>query len=294
MGFNLYFLTISNPFMSNEIKFKITLIVFFLLASFTIKAQENRRVFKFNVGDEFQREILVNSNSALQRGDQTLEISSVSSLSKSYIVKSSSPTATNLVVKINKMDNLINSLGKQLYYNSEQKIDSSSTIQKALAYMVNKPADVTIDQYGDVVSSNVYKSEFATDTLVAFAGVTPEVFEKGVLLGLFADLTYNTNLKKGFNWTDSVTINKQKLNTKFWVEDVNDKITIVKFSTTIVSPMINSNSNGTYVVENATGLIRERLIYSVSTGYQSSAGGILYAVSRSTSISEKTQKKGAK
>jgi hypothetical protein len=279
MGYSLYFLTISRQFMSNEIKFKISLIVFFLLSSFVIKAQDNRRVFKLNVGDEFQR------------GDQTLEISSVSSLSKSYIVKSSTPTATNIVVKINKMDNLINSLGKQLYYNSAQKIDSSSSIQKALAYMVNRPADVTIDKYGDVISSNVYKSEFATDTLVAFAGVTPEVFEKGVLLGLFADLTYNANLKKGFAWTDSVTINKQKLNSKFWIEDVNENITIIKFSTEIVSQMLNSNSNGTYVVENATGLIRERLIYSVSTGYQSSAGGILYAVSRSTSISEKTQKK---
>lgn len=276
--------------MSNEIKFKLTLVVFFLLTNLATKAQENRRVIKLNVGDEFQREILVNSNSALQRGDQTLEISSVSSLSKSYIVKSSSPTASNIMVKINKMDNLINSLGKQLYYNSEQKLDSTSHIQKALAYMVNKPADVTIDKYGVVLSSNVYKSEFATDTLVAFAGVAPEIFEKGVLLGLFADLTYSTNLKKGFSWTDSVTINRQKLNTKFWIEDVNDKTSVIKFSTSIVSPMINSNSNGTYVVENATGLIRERLIYSVSTGYQSSAGGVLYAVSRSTSISEKTKK----
>ena len=161
---------------------------------------------------------------------------------------------------------------------------------RALAYMINKPADVTIDKYGTILSSNVYKSEFATDTLVAFAGIAPEIFEKGVLLGLFADLTYKTNLKKGFSWTDSVTINKQKLDTKFWVEDVNDKTTIIKFSTNIVSPMLNSNSNGTYVVENATGLIRERLIYSPSTGYQQSAGGVLYAVSRSTSISEKTKK----
>lgn len=280
--------------MSNEIKFKITLIAFFLLAGFTIKAQDNKRVFKFNVGDEFQREILTNSNSAIQRGDQTLEIASVSSLSKSYIVKSTSPTSTNMVVKINKMDNLVNSLGKQLYYNSEQKLDTTSYIQKALAFMVNKPVDVTINQYGEVVSSVVYKSEFATDTLVAFAGVNPEIFEKGVLLGLFADLTYTSNLKKGFTWTDSVTINKQRLNTKFWIEDANEKNTIVKFSSTIVSSMVNSNSNGTYVVENATGLIRERLIYSVSTGYQTSAGGILYAVSRSTSISEKTQKKTTK
>lgn len=276
--------------MNNDIKFKLTLIAFFLFVSITINAQENKRIFKLNVGDEFQREILINSNSSLQRGDQVLDISSVSSLSKSYVVKSSSPTATNLVVKINKMDNLINSLGKQLYYNSAEKIDSTSHIQKALAYMVNKPVDVTIDKYGSVVSSNVYKSEFATDTLVAFAGVMPEIFEKGVLLSLFADVTYSKNLKKDFTWTDSVMINSQKLNTKFWVEDINEQTTIIKFSTSIVSKMVNSNSNGTYVVENATGLIRERLIYSVSTGYQMSAGGVLYAVSRSSSISEKTKK----
>ena len=54
--------------------------------------------------------------------------------------------------------------------------------------------------------------------------------------------------------------------------------------------MLNSNSNGTYVVDNGTGLIREKLIYSLSTGYQTSAGGVLYAVSRSTSISEKIKK----
>lgn len=278
--------------MNNEIKFKekIILMLLLLLVNFAAEAQENRRSFSLKVGDEFEREILVNSNSSLQRGEQTLEIGSISTLIKSYVVKSSSPNATNFNISIKKMDNLINAFGKQLYYNSNQKIDSTSNIQKALAYMVNKPVDVSVDKYGVVVSSNFYKSEFATDTLVAFAGVTPEIFEKGVLLNIFADLTYKPSLKKNFTWTDSVTINNQKLNSKFWIEDIDEKITIIKFSTTIISQMLNSNSNGTYVVENATGLIREKLIYSLSTGYQVSAGGVLYAVSRSTSISEKIKK----
>lgn len=278
--------------MNNETKFKLKIILILLLLfiNFAAEAQQNRRVFSLKLGDEFEREILINSNSSLQRGDQVLEIGSISSLTKSYVVKSSSPTATNFNVKIKKMDNLINALDKQLYYNSNQKIDSTSNIQKALAYMVNKPVDVTIDKYGVVVASNIYKSEYATDTLVAFAGVTPEIFEKGVLLSIFADLTYNPSLKKDFTWTDSVTINNQKLNSKFWIEDINEKITIVKFNTSIISQMLNTNSNGTYVVDNVTGLIREKLIYSVSTGYQVSAGGVLYAVSRSTSISEKIKK----
>jgi hypothetical protein len=278
--------------MNNETKFKLKIILILLLLfiNFAAEAQQNRRVFSLKLGDEFEREILINSNSSLQRGDQVLEIGSISSLTKSYVVKSSSPTATNFNVKIKKMDNLINALDKQLYYNSNQKIDSTSNIQKALAYMVNKPVDVTIDKYGVVVASNIYKSEYATDTLVAFAGVTPEIFEKGVLLSIFADLTYSPSLKKDFTWTDSVTINNQKLNSKFWIEDINEKVTIIKFSTSIISQMLNSNSNGTYVVDNGTGLIREKLIYSLSTGYQTSAGGVLYAVSRSTSISEKIKK----
>lgn len=278
--------------MNNETKFKLKIILILLLlfVNFAAEAQQNRRVFSLKLGDEFEREILINSNSSLQRGDQVLEIGSISSLTKSYVVKSSSPNATNFNVKIKKMDNLINALDKQLYYNSNQKIDSTSNIQKALAYMVNKPVDVTIDKYGVVVASNIYKSEYATDTLVAFAGVTPEIFEKGVLLSIFADLTYSPSLKKDFTWTDSVTINSQKLNSKFWIEDINEKVSIIKFNTSIVSQMLNTNSNGTYVVDNMTGLIREKLIYSVSTGYQVSAGGVLYAVSRSTSISEKIKK----
>ena len=177
-------------FMKKEIIFKLKkiLIVLFLFVSFTTKAQENRRVFSLKLGDEFEREMLISSNSSLQRGDQVLEVNSVSSLTKSYVVKSNSLSTTSFNVKIKKMDNLINALDKQMYYNSNQKIDSSSFIQKALAYMLNKPVDIILDKYGVVISSNLYKSNFATDTLLAFAGIPPEIFEKGVLLNLFADL----------------------------------------------------------------------------------------------------------
>ena len=275
--------------MNKTIKFNL-IILLVLLSGFISKAQESKRIFSFKSGDEFQRETLINSNSSLQRGDQTLEVASVSSMTKTYTVNSTSPTSTNFTVKFNKMDNLIDAMDKQLYYSSDQKIDSTSSIQKALSYMVNKPVEVTIDKYGIVTSSNLYKSEFATDTLVAFAGIAPEIFEKGVLLNLFADYNYSNTIEKGFTWTDSVNINKQKLNTKFWIEDINEQFTIVKFSTKIITQMVNSNSNGTYIVDNASGLIIERLIYTLSTGYQVSAGGVIYAVSRSSSISERIKK----
>ncbi len=275
---------------NSKINIKLPILFWLLLISFNIKAQDQRRVFAFNLGDEFQKETLISSNSSLQRGNQTLEISSVSSMTKSYVVNSTSSNATSISVKIKSMDNLVNTVGNQLFYSSSQKLDTTSAIQKALAHMINKPIDISVDKNGVILSADQYKAEIATDTLVSFVGITPEVFEKGILLSLFADLSYSNNLKKGLTWSESVEINKQKLNTKFWIEDTNDISTVIKFSSVIVSQMTNSNSNGTYIVDNASGLIKEKLIYSLSNGYQLSTGGTIYAVSRSTSISELTKK----
>lgn len=268
--------------------FRTTCLILSLLIAFTAKAQE-RRVFTLKQGDEFQREILASSRSVIQRGKQTLDVSAVSSLTKSYVVSTASPNGNVFDVKINKMDNVIDALGKRINFSSETKRDSSSSINNALYYMLNKPVSVNVDKNGVIVASNMYTSEMASDTLVAFAGIEPEVFERGTLLSLFADVTYSPNLKKGVKWADSVQINGQTLHTTFTVEDVNERNTIVKFSSSIISTMTNSNSNGTFIIDNKTGLIVEKLIYTVSMGYQLSAGKTIYAVSRSTSISEKVK-----
>ncbi|MBB2145707.1 hypothetical protein GM921_09435 [Pedobacter sp. LMG 31464] len=277
--------------MYNDIKLtlKITLLFSFILLSFTSKAQEKHRVFNFKIGNEFQREVLSNSKAVVQRGNQTLTVNTTSSLTKLYKVTTADDKGYGLNVTIKKMDNLIDALGKQFHYNSEVKGDSTSKIEKALNFMLNKPVDIAIDKYGVLLSSTEYKSELATDTLISFAGIQMETFEKGALLGLLADMNINSTYKKGYAWTDSVQINKQKLVTKFWIEDINEKNTIIKFSSSIFTTLLNSNSNGTYVLDNATGIIAEKLVYTVSTGYQVSSGGISYAVSRSTSLSEKNK-----
>ncbi|MFD0939211.1 DUF6263 family protein [Pedobacter boryungensis] len=277
--------------MNNDNKsiLKIATFLLFLLMSFTLQAQEKHRVFTLKVGNEFQKEILSNSKAVVQRGNQTLNVNTTSSLTKLYKVTAATDKGYDLNVSIQKMDNLIDALDKQFHYNSDVKGDSSSRIEKALNFMLNKPVNVSIDKYGVILSSTEYKSELATDTLVSFAGIQMEAFEKGTLLGLLADINVNNNFKKGYTWTDSVQINKQKLVTKFWIEDINQKNTVIKFSSSIVTRLLNSNSNGTYILDNSTGLIAEKLVYTVSTGYQISTGGVAYAVSRSTSLSEKSR-----
>ncbi|MES2651243.1 MAG: hypothetical protein V4663_05855 [Bacteroidota bacterium] len=269
---------------------KAAVLLLLILMNFAATAQEGHRVFKFKLGEEYQTEILTNSRAIVQRGKQTLNINTVSTATKTYTTTLASERGFTFNVKIKNMQNEIDAMGKKLYHSSDVKSDSSSLILRALDFMLNKPVDVQVNKYGVIQSYTDYKAEMATDTLVAFAGLQPEAFEKGTLLSIIADFTYNPRIKKNFSWGDSVEIDKQRLITKFWVEDITEKTSIIKFTSSITTKLLNTNQNGTYVIDNATGVIQEKILYSISTGYQISAGGIVYAVSRSTSVSEKTKR----
>lgn len=261
-----------------------------ILISCAATAQEGHRVFNFKPGEEYQTEILTNSKAVVQRGKQTLNVNTVSTATKSFTATLASERGFTFNVKIKKMQNEIDAMGKKLFHSSEMKSDSTSVILKALDFMLNKPVDVQINKYGVIQSFTDYKAEMGTDTLVAFAGLQPEAFEKGTLISFIADFTYNPGIKKNFSWGDSIEIDKQRLVSKFWVEDITEKTSIIKFTSAITTKLLNSNQNGTYVIDNATGIIQEKILYTISTGYQISAGGVVYAVSRSTSVSEKTKR----
>lgn len=261
-----------------------------LLMGISLQAQEGHRTFVFKQGEEYQTEMLTNSNAVVKRGKQTLNISSVTSATKSYKVVSATDKGYDFTMQIKKMDNVIESLGQKMHYNSETTFDSTSTILKALDFMMKKPINLAINKYGIIQSSTDYKAEMATDTLVSFAGLHPEIFEKQTLFTMLADITYNKMLTKGYSWRDSVVFNKEKLETKFVIEEITENNTVVKFTSSITGKLVNSNTNGTYVINNDTGLITEKLLYTISIGYEISAGNVVYAVSRSTSTAERTKK----
>ncbi len=269
---------------------KAALLLLFILINFVASAQDGHRVFAFKPGEEYQTEILTNSKAVVQRGKQTLNVNTVSTATKSFTATLANDRGFTFNVKIKTMRNEIDAMGKKLIHSSDLKSDSSSVILRALDFMLNKPVDVQINKYGIIQSFTDYKAEMATDTLVAFAGLQPEAFERGTLLSIVADFTYNPGIKKNFSWGDSIEIDKQRLVTRFWVEDITAKTSIIKFTSSISTKLLNSNQNGTYVIDNASGIIQEKILYTISTGYQISAGGVVYAVSRSTSVSEKTKR----
>jgi hypothetical protein len=255
-----------------------------------VTAQTYNRVFEYKKGDVFQSEVITTSNSMIKRGKQILNVSSTNNIVKSHTIKEADNQGYKLAVKIDKMNASIDANKVRTSFNSEKTNDTTSNILKGLYFVVNKPIEITINKNGVIQNFEEYKLEMASDTLVSFAGIQPEIFKKSSLINFFADFTYYKNLKKGYSWSDSLTVGDEKTNTRFLIDYVDEKVTILNFFKTSTTSMLNTNSNGTYVIDNTTGLILEKYVYVIAVGFQLSAGKTMYAVSRTTSIVEKTKK----
>ena len=258
-----------------------------------VNAQIVKRSFYFSPGQEFIKETQIKSTGVVQRGKQILNIVTNSTVNKSFKVTDSTAAGYTLAVNIEEMDNVIKMLGDSLHYNSKKPIDNTSSIQKALKYMVDKPVELHIDLNGIILSAIDPTEVLATDTLLAFAGIQPEFFEKDKLFSLVGDFINLSGLSKGYTWSDSTVIDDQRISTDYLIYDLSEKTTIVKLTNKSVGKMLNSTSNATYVVDNASGIIFEKIIYTNSVGFRV-ANRLLYGVSRSSSIVERlSQRKTA-
>lgn len=260
------------------------LVVFFVLCSCICKAQSVQRIFSFDSGVEFQKETFLSSTFVIQRGGQKLNIKSTSTVNKIYKINEVNDDAYTFDVTIPKMDVKIIALGNELHYNSEKAIDTTSRIENALKFMVGKTNTVLVNRKGIILSDNDYSTSLANDTLLSFAGIQGESFIKGKQFVLIPNFV-NKPLGVGFKWTDTSTVNNQKLKTNFWIDNITDKNTIIKFTSTAKGVSINSNTNGTYVLDNNSGVLVQRIVQSISTGYII-LGQEVYAITRRINLSE--------
>lgn len=265
-------------------KRSIVLTTLLLIGGYICSAQPVKRVYKFSPGDEFEKQSILKSTSNIQRGNQRLTVSSSSNITKLYKV-TGVDTATKFDVTIKKMDNIISALGQLLHFDSEKSIDSTSKIQKSLSSMLNKPVTVAINKYGKIMSSDESALQSINDSLIVFAGIQAEPFTKETQFNLTPNFTVSERLKPGYTWMDTVKTEQQKMITRFWIDDVTYDNTIVKFQSKLTGIYSNSNATGTYVLDNYSGIVIQRLVQSISNGYQM-LNSLVYITSRSISLSE--------
>lgn len=238
----------------------------------------------FKKGDEFQRQVLTRSNCVLQRGSQTLHVSSFSTLIKTYKVTDVTDKGAYVVITTDKLVDTVNAMDQNLVYNSAKPADPNSFIQVGLQKMINNQAVVSVNKKGEVLS--IRRPSTVNDTLLSFTGIQPENLTPGTTLQFMVNFSVNPSMKKGYAWTNTANSSE----TVYTVYAVNALTTTLTYKTSVLGDNLNSRINGSILINNNTGVILKRSSQSVSTGYEM-VNGIVYTATRRTATVEVNIKK---
>jgi len=260
---------------------KLKYIIIILLAFISSVACSQVR---FKKGDEFQRQVLTKSNCVLQRGGQTLHVSSFSIVIKTYKVTDVSEKGVYFTITTDKLIDTINAMDQNLVYNSGKPVDPNSAIQAGLQKIVNTQSIVLVNNKGEILSLKAHTA--VNDTLLSFTGIQPEYLLPGATLQFIADFPVNPAFKKGYSWTNSTP----SKTTNYTVYDISGRTTTITHKTSILGGNLNSRINGSMLIDNFSGVILKRYSQSVSAGYEI-VNGIVYTATRRTAVTEVNIKK---
>jgi len=254
--------------------------VLLLLAAFC-RAQETSpyREFNFKKGDEYQRLVAVKSNCILQRGNQKINISTYSAVTKTYKVNDVNGKKYQFSISINKILDTVNALGQKVVFNSENTPDPNSDIQMNLLHLIGQAAVVSVNDRSEVLT--IHKPARLDDTLLSFTGIQPEVYATGKALEIFSNRVTGPFIKAGYTWTNHTSSTE----TTYTVKVVNGLTTTITYTSSILGADVNSRINGVLLIENESGLILKKATQSVSTGYKI-VNGIVYTTTRRSATSE--------
>ncbi|MBB5396721.1 hypothetical protein [Mucilaginibacter sp. AK015] len=239
---------------------------------------------RFKKGDEFQRQVLTRSNCVMQRGGQSLHVSSSSIVAKTYKVTDASENGATMIITTDKLTDTINAMDQTMIYHSEKPADPASDIQVNLQKIAKTSPTITVNNKGEIF--NVKRAATVNDTLLSFTGLQLERLVPGAMLQFMANFAVNPSLKKGYSWTD----NTPSKTTTYTVYAVNGRTITITYKTSILGQNLNSRINGSILIDNNTGIILKRYSQSVSTGYEI-VNGIVYTATRRTAVTEVNLKK---
>jgi hypothetical protein len=264
-----------------DIKTALTALLLFIACS----GNAQRREFSFKQGDEYNKTTYINAVSTLQRGSQTVNINTTSSISKSYKITGVTGTGFVLTVTTKRITDTLDAFNKKLEYNSDKPADTSSYIQMALQSLVGKSVTLTIDKNGIITDVNDPDERYATDTLLLFAGLKQDQFTTGTRLNLVAD--NSATLKTDTSWISNTSSGNEKVSTNYVANQSAqpDKYTNLMLSSTSSSPEQNSNTNGALVVDNFSGVVLVASLKTATLSYKF-VNDATYSLSRRTEVLE--------
>ncbi|AYL98830.1 DUF6263 family protein [Mucilaginibacter celer] len=268
------------------IRFNIIMaFVLALLCTATIgKAQST-----FKQGDVYSKTTRIHASGVLQRGNQQFNINTASSISKTYKVTGLTGNGVILTVTTTHIADTVDAFNKRQVYDSAKPADTSSFIQMALQSLVGKVVTLSIDRSGIITDVNDPDEQYATDTLMTFAGFNRDQFITGSRLDLFAD--YQPAKKSGETWVSHTALDDEKISTTYTVGESAEEGRHVSLSVNSTSTGTDQNSytNGVLVVDQGSGVILLGAMKTATVSYKL-VNNTASSFSRRTEVLEKCTK----
>lgn len=221
---------------------------------------QNSPSLKLSNGDEYKKVTSMNSIVVLHNGEKAMDYHTKSTLTKSYKVNTADDKGYELAINTTHVADTINAFGKRLQYSTDRPVDTTSGVEKGLKIMTILPATVSVDKNGKITELDAATKEFYDTDLYNFAGLYVKRLTKGGNVTLGANFTLPANAKKGTTWKETNRQDGAKAETTYTVKELNNQQTTVTFTSAVTEPGANTNLTGLYVMENATGVIAQRII----------------------------------
>lgn len=223
-------------------------------------------------GDEYKITTVMSSSTSMKRGDKTLDIKSMSKITKTVGVAESTENGYNLNMTVTNIADTVDAFNQKLAYNTNRAADPASTIETELYNMVGGTQTLNLDKAGKIIQvGNVAKAASDAET-AADAGVYFENLTVGNTIKLGADFKLPAGYAKGSTWKDNTKVGELTRNTTYKVEETTADFTKVSFTTEQKDTGFNININGALVMDNNTGVVVQRVLKTDSKSNESLDG----------------------
>lgn len=265
-------------------KYISTLSIFLFCIS--LATAVNAQKLNLNKGDEYKVTTVMSTNMQMKRGDKQADYKYMSSITKAYNVTDANDNGYNLAITTKHIADTIDAFNQKLAYSTDRAADANSSIETALSKMVGETQTLSLDKSGKITQVGDMAKASLHAQVAGVAGVYNKSLVNGSFLNFGATFNLPTDAKKGTKWNETTTKGTSTEKTTYTVESVTATTTKVAVKSEQSMPGSNTNLNGILIVDNATGVVLQRIVKLNTLSNESTADGKKYMVSRLNTISE--------
>lgn len=249
----------------------------------------NAQKLNLNKGDEYKVTTVLSSSEQMKRGDKQIDSKSISSITKLYNVTDANDKGYKLAITTKHIADTIEAFNQKLAYSTDRAADANSSIETALSKMVGEVQTLSLDKTGKITQVGNMAKASENAGFAAEAKIYNKFLENGNFLNFGAIFTIPANAKRGTKWNETITKGESVENLTYAIEDITSATTTVSIKSEQKMPGAAITANGIILMDNATGVVLERVV-KINTFSKESVDGKSYLASRLSTIAEITTK----